>query len=324
MTDPTFGRPSSPPPLSPLRLATARSVPSPLRCLTPTRSPVPAVQSPSHTRGTCPPPFDYDARERLLGVLTLGWVRALVRRDGGDTLYSDELMYRVWLCCDGLVDSLLVRLARLKGHQPFHSLDALVEHVTTQYDNRRLPALPLPSNTKQHDDNTTSPWTVQRQLAKTAVPWEQEQDEEDAMAAALGVQSPRLTRMATLPAMPYLSAMGSRSPSMSPTLSLSPSQSPSLGYSTLSLDCSPTPSPPIRPMLPFLAGMPLTASPPLLRSVSAQSVMGVTEAGRPSSRQRQQWWTHAETAMEGISLSEALPPRRLQPQISAVREEQEH
>ena len=336
MNEAPFNRPSSPPPLSPLRPTAAKSIPSPLRCLTPTRSPVPAVQSPSHLRGTGPPPFNFDARERLLSVLTLGWVRALLLQPAVG--YGDEAMYRLWVLCDGLVDSLLVRLARLKAHPPFDTFDTLVAELLAQQDGRRLPA--LQSATGRADekaassDIATAGWiarsppsklgTLSLSAAAAAVQTSVWDEEDDAIAAALGVQSPRLSRTATLPVLPYTSATRSRSPSASPTLSISPSMSPSFDYTTLSLPGSPTPSPPTRPMLPFLAAMSPSSCPLLTRSVSAQSAV-VGAGGRPCSRQLQRSWTRNEM-MECGSPDEELPARRLlqHSQVSMVREEEEN
>ena len=332
MTDPTFPLPSSPPPFIPLRPTTAMSAPSPLRCLTPTRCPVPAIQSPSHLRGTCPPPFDFDARERLLAVLSLGWVRALVaaEADGDDSVrYSDELMFRLWLSCDGLVDSLLLRLTRLKPHARFETLGALVADLTAQHDSRRLPAL-------QVDEGRPPEWSEQRHggavgraitiegslvatVARAGAEWRMGGGG-TRWPLSWACSRPGYRVQGALPALAYMST--TRSPSASPTLSFSPSMSPSFHYTALSQPSSPTPSPPSRAMLPLL-----TAMPPLTRSVSAQSSVTAvvrSEAGRPFSRQRQRSWTRSDVMLDSVSLDEVVPVRRLQqPQVSMVREEDE-
>ena len=244
-------------------------------------------------------------------------------------------MYRLWLSCDGLVDTLLVRLTRFRTHPPFESFDALVSELTTQPDSRRLPA--LQSTTTKGDEkavgsDTALSWTT-RPLSKSftslvstapvqTTGWE---EEDDPIAAALGVQSPRLSRTVTLPVLPYASATLSRSPSASPNFSyssFSPSMSPSFGCSISMLD-SPTPSPPSRPTLPFLVGgVSLSPCPPLTRSVSAQSGMAV-EAGRPGSRQLKRLCTRSDILLDSMSPEDVLPRRLQQPQVSMVREEDE-
>ena len=284
---------------------------------------MPAVQSPSHTRGTLPPPFDYDARQRLLAVLSLPWLHALLPPSAQ---YSDALMYRLWLLCDGLVDSLLVRLARFKTHPPFASFGALIDELA-KYDSRRLPS--LTSFHSRNDEKTVmagsdnaaawgSPASLVNSIASVTVQrptseWG-EDEEEDLLAAAFGVQSPRLSRTSTLPALhsPSVSPSLPYRRSASPALSSSPSASPTLAYTALSKPSSPSPH--TRSLLPLVAPVTLTSCPPLVRSVSAHSGLAVEAVERPHSRQQREWqrsWTRSDLLQDGTP----------QPQVNAVREE---